>query len=500
MGSYREMVAVWHWVKALPDQVAYRRPRLSMMAAWSLLLSGQGERVPPYLDAVLAAVEASTQAPFKREMLGHVTALQAVQARYRGEYSEAITLSLRALEYLAEGYLFTRSVLYMNLGYVYLLSGELDEAGHTFDQALEEARVNGNSSLILTIRCNHAKLLGAQGQLRQAAATYQQVLQASTENRGRGLPEEASAYLGLGEIRREWNALTPALETLTRGLELADLIGEVGTLSTGYMTLARVKYAQGETDQAFEVLEQALRRLHMHASSSAQLVACRVRLWIAQGEVTRAVAWGQTCGLTPKDQPSYLREWEYLTLVRLLLVQHRADETISLLRRELRMAEKGKRTGSMIEILMLQALAHQALGQIQQAHFQLTQALQLAQAHGYARLFVDEGPAMAALLQQAAARQMVPEYARALLAQFPDMVAQSAAQERTGLPLRMSALSPREREVLRFVAAGLSNQETAAQLTITAGAVKKHLSNIYGKLGVSSRTQALARARELDLL
>jgi LuxR family maltose regulon positive regulatory protein len=500
MGSYREMVAVWHWVKALPDQVAYRRPRLCMMAAWSLLLSGQGERVHPYLEAVLAAVEASTEAPFKREMLGHVTALQAVQARYRGDSSAAIALSLRALEYLAEGYVFTRSVLYMNLGYVYLLSGEIDEAGYTFDQALEEARVNGNFSLILTIRCNQAKLLAAQGQLRLAAATYQQVLEVSTESRGRGLPEEASAYLGLGEIRREWNALTPALETLTRGLELADLIGEVGTLSTGYMTLARVKYAQGETDQAFEVLEEASRRLHMHSSSSAQLGACRVRLWIAQREMTRAAAWGQTCGLTPEDQPSYQREWEYLTLVRLLLLQHRADETISLLRRELRIAEKGKRTGSMIEILMLQALAHQALGQTQQALFQLTQALQLAQAHGYARLFLDEGPAMAALLQQAGARQVVPEYVRALLAQFPDTVAPPAVQERTGLPLLLEPLSEREREVLRLVAAGLSNQETAAQLAITAGAVKKHLSNIYGKLGVSSRTQALARARELDLL
>jgi len=471
-----------------------------MLAAWSLLLSGQGERISPYLEAVLGAVKTSTQETFKREMLGHVTALQAVQARYRGDSSGSIALSLRALEYLAEGYLFVRSVLYMNLGYVYLLSGEIAGAGHTFDQALQEAHVNGNSSLILTIRCNQVKLLAAQGQLRQAAEGYQQVLAASTENRGRGLPEEASAYLGLGEIRREWNALTPALETLIRGLELANLIGEVGTLSTGYMILARVKYDQGEADQAFAVLQQAEQRLHLLPSSTAQLVACRVRLWIAQREVTRAAAWGQACGLTPEDQPSYQREWEYLTLVRLLLVQHRADETISLLRRLLSRAEKGKRIGSMIEILMLQALAHQALGQTQQALFQLTQALQLAQAHGYARLFLDEGPALAALLHQAAARQIVPGYVHALLAQFPDTVAKLSVQEKAGLPLLLEALSEREREVLRLVAAGLSNQETAAQLSITAGAVKKHLSNIYSKLGVSSRTQALARARELDLL
>jgi len=240
MVSYREMAAIWHWMNALPDQVAHRRPRLCMIAAWSLLLSGQGERMPPYLDAVLAAVETSTQEPFKREMLGHVTALQAVQARYCGDSSRAIALSLHTLEYLAEGYLFTRSVLYMNLGYVYLLNGEIEEAGHTFDQALQVAHVNNNQSLVLTIRCNQAKLLAAQRQLRQAAATYQQVLEASTESRGRGLPEEASAYLGLGEIRREWNALTPALEALTRGLELANLIGEMGTLYTGYMTLARL--------------------------------------------------------------------------------------------------------------------------------------------------------------------------------------------------------------------------------------------------------------------
>ncbi len=499
MGSYREMAATWHWVKALPNQVTHCWPRLCMMAAWSLLLSGQGERIPPYLESVLSAVETSTKAPFKREMLGHVAALQAVQARYRGDSSGAITLSLRALEYLAEGYLFTRSVLYMNLGSVYLLSGKIDEAGHTFDQALQVAHVNRNPSLVLTIRCNQAKLLAAQGQLRQAADTYQQVLAASTESRGRGLPEEASAYVGLGEIRREWNALTPALETLTRGLELANLIGEMGTLSTGYMTLARVKYAQGETDQAFEVLQHAEQRLHIPLYT-AQLVACRVRLWIAQREVARALAWEQACGLTTEDQPSYQREWEYLTLVRLRLVQHRADETISLLRRLLSRAEKGKRTGNMIEILMLQALAHQALGQTQQALFQLTQALQLAEAHGYARLFLDDGPFLVVLLHQAAARQIVPGYVRALLAQFPDPVAQLSVQERTGLPLLREPLSERERTVLRFVAAGLSNQETAAQLSITAGAVKKHLSNIYSKLGVSSRTQALARARELDLL
>jgi LuxR family maltose regulon positive regulatory protein len=499
MGSYREMAAVWHWVKALPDQVAHRRPRLCMMAAWSFLLSGQGERIPPYLEAVLAAVEASTEAPFKREMLGHVTALQAVQARYRGEYSEAIALSLRALDPLAEGYVFTRSVLYMNLGSVYLLSGEIEEAGHTFEQALQVARVNHNPSLVLTIRCNQAKLLAAQGQLRQAAETYHQVLEASTESRGRGLPEEASAYFGLGEIRREWNALTPALEMLTRSLELANLIGEMSILSSGSMALARVKYAQGETDMAFEALQQAEQRVHIPLYD-AQLVACRARLWIAQREVTRAAAWGQVCGLTPEDQPSYQREWEYLTLVRLLLVQHRADQTIALLRRLLSLAEKGKRIGSMIEILMLQALAHRALGQTPQALFQFAQALHLAEAHGYARLFLDEGPALVALLHQAAARQIVPGYVRALLAQVPDTIAPSSAEERSELPLLLESLSPREREVLRLVAAGLSNQETAAHLTITAGAVKKHLSNIYRKLGVSSRTQALARARELDLL
>src|SRR5260370_13540243 len=243
----------------------------------------------------------------------------------------------------------------------------------------------------------------------------------------------------------------------------------MGTVYKGYMTLARVKYAQGETDQAFAVLQQAEQRLHTRLYT-AQLVAYRVRLWIAQREVTRAAAWGHACGLTTEDQPSYQREWEYLTLVRLRFVQHRADETMSLLRRSLGMAEKGKRTGSMIEILMLQALAHQALGQTQQALFQLTQALQLAEAHGYTRLFLDEGPLLVALLHQAAAQQIVPGYVRALLAQFPDTMAPLSVQERAALPLLLEALSEREREVLRLVAAGLSNQETAAQLSITVGA------------------------------
>ena len=175
---------------------------------------------------------------------------------------------------------------------------------------------------------------------------------------------------------------------------------------------------------------------------------------------------------------------------------------MGILERLLQAAEEGGRTGSVIEILVLQALAHEAQGNIPPALVSLERALTLAEPEGFIRIFVDEGPPMARLLYEALSRGIAPDYVQRLLTATPtDIPEQSDSSQRqvqdTGL---VEPLSERELEVLQLIAEGLTNQEIGSRLYLSPNTVKVHAHNIYGKLGVNNRTQAGARANALGIL
>jgi LuxR family maltose regulon positive regulatory protein len=229
-----------------------------------------------------------------------------------------------------------------------------------------------------------------------------------------------------------------------------------------------------------------------------------------------ALDWAQKQGLSTDDNLSYLREFEHITLARILLAQYKSDyavrsilEVMGLLERLLKAAEEGGRTGSAIEILVLQALAHQAQGDIPAALMPLHRALKLAEPEGYIRKFLDEGPPMAQLLSEAVARGIMPGFIGKLLAVFE--AEEQKSEGKSNLPPALpegqrdgeslsESLSQRELEVLRLIAQGLSNREISKRLFLALNTVKGHNQKIYSKLQVQSRTEAIARARELDLL
>jgi LuxR family maltose regulon positive regulatory protein len=406
----------------------------------------------------------------------------------------------------------------MNVGHAYLADGDVTQsAERTALEAIAPLRGLGNLFATLIAITNLARLQALQGRPHQAAATYA-LAEGVAPGGGRlhELLNGASFYIGRGDLLREWDDLDEAEQHLTRGLELVQglLSVDADVVTTGCVALAKLRHARGDLRGGLEVLDECARlarerKFFAPLVGRAEAVRAQLQLASKRGNLAAAVRWAETSELRADDEilPS-LREVEYLTLARVLMAQHRTAEALRLLTRLLAAAEAGGRMGRVIEILMLQALAQQTQGMSTEAFAALNRALTLAEPEGYVRIFVDEGEAMRELvgywrletgrhkdLTEVQTRLMA--YADKLLDAFANDAPADSPALRSSL---IEPLSARELEVLRLIAEGLSNQAIAQKLFLSTGTVKVHLRHIYGKLDVNSRTQAVARLRELNLL
>jgi LuxR family maltose regulon positive regulatory protein len=281
--------------------------------------------------------------------------------------------------------------------------------------------------------------------------------------------------------------------------------------------MARIREAQGHLDEALDLLDQAERLYDANFSPNVRPVATRkTRVWVSQGRLDEALEWARKQGLSVENELSYLREFDHLTLVRVLLARYQRNrangsisEAVELLERLLKAAEEGGRKGSAIEILILQAIAYHAQGNLPAALLPLQHALVLAEPEGYVRIFLDEGESMRQLLCEASKRKIIPDYTDKLLTAFE--AAKRKSEDKPDLPPVLSQehpddeslidpLSQREIKILQLIAQGLSNREIGERLFLALNTVKGHNRKIFDKLQVQSRTEAIARARELGLL
>jgi LuxR family maltose regulon positive regulatory protein len=507
------------WLDGLPQELVFSKPALCVFYAWSLFAAGQQGAAEQSLQAAERALEPGTDgapetAPLAQSQLsgsdreklrGRIAATRAFFAFYRGDVPAISRYARRALEYLPAQDLAWRSAATNVLGDAYDFKGEMAAAYRARLEALEVSRAAGNSYQIMIANLKLAIVLRRQGRLQRVIEICRQQMQMAREH-GMSQTVVAGWLLAIwGEVLAELNDLDRAVQRARKGVELCERGGDLAMLGWSYLCLTRVLFSRGELTEAAEIvhkLEHTAREYDVPPWITNLRAVWQARLWLAQGRLEAAFQWAQERGLDAAGASTYLHEMEHIVLARILMAQGRLDEATGLLQRLLGAAEAGRRTTRMIEILALQALAFQTGGKPTQAMNALERALTLAEPGGFLRIFVDEGRPMARLLHQAAARGVAPDYARRLLAAFPVAEPKQAAPSKAqvlGSEL-VEPLSEREIEVLQLIAEGLTNREIAARLFLSLNTVKAHTRNIYGKLGVHSRTQAVGRAQALGIL
>jgi LuxR family transcriptional regulator, maltose regulon positive regulatory protein len=522
-----EVATLLGWARALPPPLLTARPDLGLVYAWALVAAGQFDLA----EAHLGRLELALPAVASDDQRGELLAVRATVAGLRRDRPDAtIVLANRALALLSDAKLYVRGVVALILGAAYYQRDEIDLASTAFAEAHEVSVASENMLSALFALRQLAEIEMLRGHLHRASTLLRQAVTLAEREAGASggatqPPAAGAAYVGLGVLLTEWNDLDAAAEAVRRGIALGEESATVEIMLRGYAGLVAVQQARGEAEAAHATLERAVRIAG--ETGVPQLLSwieqIQARFWLSQGDVEAAVAWARRQGFGPDDELLLLQEDSFKTLIRVRLAQASQqqrpallDDAARLAERLLAQAERAGRTGSAIEILALQALLLDAQGQRSRALVVLERALELARPEGYLRLFLDEGPPMAALLRQLPARSPLTAYLRALLAaqeggralapQRPDIPARAASpqlspadRDQANLAL-IEPLSEREREVLALIAAGLTNQEIAERLVVALSTVKKHINSIYGKLDVRSRTQSLLRARELGLL
>jgi LuxR family maltose regulon positive regulatory protein len=512
----REIATLLGWVEALPDELVLMRPRLCLAYAFVLFENGQMEETERYLQAVERVLSANEGGPMvtstanslaqgdldTQAVLGQVAALRSFIACYRGDVSGAVELSYQALELLPSSELHLRSGIAANIagnrGMTYGSASDIREAVQTMSEAARKSESRGNKSEAIGSLCFLAELEVRRGRLQEAARAYRWALQLGVTPGKAPLMGVAIAYVGMGAILVEWNDLNAARQHLTMGIDLAEKNGDLGTMTLGYVNQARLLCAESNFDGALEVLrkaEQAIGSTNV-AWANGQIAAARTQVWLLQGNSEPAGQWAQNYSLDMVEELGYRRDLEYTTVGRVFIAQGNLDKAFLFLNKLLSVAEGAELNGIVSEILALKALALNLQGDTEEAIDLLRRALSLAEPEGYVHLFIDKGAQMMDLLHYARSQGISISYVSRLLEASEQVSIPPSAEFQTAPEF----LSERELEVLRLIAAGMSNRRIAEELVIGQGTVKTHINNIYRKLDVQSRTQALARARELNLI
>ena len=498
-----ELNTLLGWLDALPDETARSWPWLCVASAWVLVYTGQLDGVERHLqDAEEALDHLRGDADFLH-VAGHIAALRAYSVTLKGDLVHAAELAREALALLPEDEQVTRGLIATILSSALRWSGELDAARQACRDAIAICQEAGEISILIDALCDLASLQMLQGELHRSAETSRDALELAEEAAAAGggrLPAKGRAAVRLGAVLREWNQLDAARRRALEGVELCRQRGQDDELMRSTVELARVLQACGQPDEAQEAIRSAREiAAGLPAWHTDYVAAWEARLRLMRGDLAAATRWADESEVTLTGTVAFQDAAVALTLVRVAIAEggdrpeRSLDGVLELLDRFQASAEAAGATGYVIEALTLRALAQEARGDSEESLAALERALDLAEPEGYVRVFVDQGKRIAPLLRRAATG-----YARELQTVLGSELA--GETESPAMATLVEPLSERELEVLRLLTSSLSSAGMAEELFISVNTVRSHLQSIYAKLGVHSRYEAVARARELGLL
>jgi LuxR family maltose regulon positive regulatory protein len=521
MRQSRQESTLLGWLKALPDELFQHHPVLNVNYAGTLLQNGQFDGVESRLQDVeqwLATPEEIRErsvyvdeVDFQR-LPSSVAMYHAAITLAQGDVVNAMKHAHKVLELAREDDDFPRGAASSLLGLAHWTSGDLETAYEMFSNGMAHLQKVGFISDVIGGSVTLADIRIMQGRLHEAMSIYERGLQLATKQGAPVLRGAADMHVGMSGLYLERNELNTAEQHLLKSKELGELNGLPKNPYRWRVAMSQIRETQGDLGGALDLLDEA-ESLYMgdFSPNVRPTPALKARVWIKQGGLEKALDWARERKLSIEEGPSYLREFELISLARVLLSQYQSDHSIGLLHdamglleRLLKAAEESGRIGRVIEILILQSLARQLHEDIPAALISLERALKLAEPEGYMRIFLAEGSNMAELIREIDSRGILPNYTHKLLSAF------EAERKGIGEETHPSAdpassslievLSQRELDILRLFKTELSGPEIAQELVIALSTVRTHTKSIYNKLNVNSRRGAVKRAIELGLI
>lgn len=495
------------WLDALPETAVQAHPRLQVYRLWLDLMQEKVALSPRVLREKENLLSALPPTPENEKLQVELTAVLCRFFAFAGDTARALRLAEEALSHLAEEDKMLRARAHSALAIAYWVNGDTEKAKRAYEQCLALALASGNYSLAAHATMMRATEQADYGQLHAAATSYQSIVDMGLPAGQKIFFPAGQGYIGLAGIHLEWNDLETALNYLQQGMALCRQGGLAG-LSAGHTIQARLQQAQGNLQAALKEIDLA-GETGTDPTQTARQILLRVAVGDLDGASRLAAPWAniRQHGKDGLQPPPLVLEIIKITLARLYLAIGELPQAEQLLAEVEATAAPAQRNGRLIELFLGRALLRLAQhpdAVSDEAVAAFNRALALARPEGYTLLFLEGGTAVQALLQAASqdatTSDPLKQYAEQLLEAFlgyGNAATPPASGEAAGL---VELLTPREMEVLQLVSAGDSNQVIADKLVITVRTVKKHITNILGKLGASNRTQAVARARALGLI
>ena len=510
MRRTRQEGTLRRWLDAVPEDLFDARPVLSMALVGARMAAGDTtgvdrllRRVEPWAHpATSTAPPHGASAPivfdaheFAR-LPAQLSVYSAALALLGGDIAGTITHAERALEVTEPSDHLGRGSASALVGLARWTTGDLESAGNRYADVVRALTDAEHWADALGASLGLADIRLAQGRLGDAAQAFDAGLRLAADHPG--LRGSADMHVGLTDVLVERNDVEAAAQHLRASRELGEHAGLPQYPYRWRVAAARLHCAEGDPAAALALLDEAERVYNTDFSPSVQPIpALRARIQVRAGDISAAMRWAIERGLTAADELSYVREFEHITLARILLARREGPavtDALDLIHRLLVAADDGRRGRSALELRVLAALAHNTAGDRPSAVSMLEEALVRAEPEGYVRVFADEGPAMLALLHAVSTRGEGGRHARRVLA---------AVSTKTGVvparPDLVEELSDRERDVLRLLRSELSGPDIARELMVSLNTMRTHTRNIYTKLGVSNRREAVRRAGELGL-